>query len=70
MKTYKQRITGILILLIMVSCALESQFALPNDEKIIPELIGEWISVENSDDRINIIKNRSRILSIANYRGH
>ena len=57
MKTYKQRITGILILFIMVSCALESQFALPNDEKIIPELIGEWISVENSDDRIHIIQN-------------
>ena len=70
MKTYKQRITGILILLIMVSCALESQFALPNDEKIIPELIGEWISVENSDDQINIIQNWSKILSIANYRGH
>ena len=57
MKTYKKRITGILILLIMVSCALESQFALPNDEKIKTELLGEWISVENSDDRINIIKN-------------
>ena len=57
MKTYKQRITGILILFIMVSCALESQFALPNDEKIKTELLGEWISVENSDDRINIIKN-------------
>ena len=57
MKIYKKRIIGILILFIMVSCALESQFALPNDEKIIPELLGEWISVENSDDRINIIKN-------------
>ena len=57
MKIYKKRIIGILILFIMVSCALESQFALPKDEKIITELIGEWISVENSDDRINILKN-------------
>ncbi|MDA9056531.1 hypothetical protein OAD49_04525 [Flavobacteriaceae bacterium] len=60
MKTYKKRIIGILILFIMVSCALESQFALPNDETIKTELIGEWISVENSDDRINIIQNGAK----------
>ena len=60
MKTYKKRITGILILLIMVSCALESQFALPNDEKINTELLGEWVSIENSDDRINIIQNGAK----------
>ncbi|WP_028873214.1 hypothetical protein [Psychroserpens burtonensis] len=57
MKTYKKRIIGILILFIMLSCALESQFALPNDEKINSELIGEWYSEKNGDERIKIMKN-------------
>jgi hypothetical protein len=57
MKAYKKGIIGILILFIMVSCALESQFALPNDEKIKTELIGEWYFEKNSDEGIKIMKN-------------
>jgi len=57
MKNYKKRIIGILILFIIVSCTLESQFTLPNDEEINTELIGEWTLEKNSDNRINIIKN-------------
>lgn len=57
MKTYKNRIIGLLILLVIISCALESKFGLPNDEKIKPELIGEWYHKKNSDERIIIQKN-------------
>ncbi|TXD84797.1 hypothetical protein ESY86_03630 [Subsaximicrobium wynnwilliamsii] len=57
MKTHKKRIIGVFILFLMVSCALESQFALPNDEKINPEFIGEWYSEENDDESIKITKN-------------
>jgi len=58
MKTYTKRIIGILILFLVISCALESKFALPNDEKIKPELIGEWYNEKNVDEEtIKIIKN-------------
>ncbi len=56
MKTYKN-IIGLLILFLMISCALESKFGLPNDEKIKPELIGEWFFEKNSDETITILKN-------------
>ncbi len=64
MKTYINRIIGILILFIMISCALESQFALPNDEKIKSELIGEWYSEKNGDERIKIIKNGEKLYTL------
>ena len=41
----------------MLSRALESKFSLPNDEKIKTELIGEWYSEKNNDERIKITKN-------------
>ena len=48
----------------MISCALESQFALPNDEKIKSELIGEWYSEKNGDERIKIIKNGEKLYTL------
>lgn len=57
MKTYTNRIIGLLVLFLMVSCALESNFGLPNDEEINPELIGEWLSnVKNNDEGITVQK--------------
>ena len=58
MKTYIKRIIGFLILFLVISCALESKFALPNDEKIKPELIGEWYNEKNvNEETVKIIKN-------------
>jgi len=41
----------------MISCALESKFSLPNDEKIKTELIGEWSTEKNTNEILRIEKN-------------
>lgn len=64
MKSYK-RIIGLVIVLLMVSCALESKFGLPNDEKINPGLIGEWANVKNSDEKLTIAKKGEKTYGIA-----
>ncbi|GAA3792975.1 hypothetical protein GCM10022271_26520 [Corallibacter vietnamensis] len=56
MKKYTKQIVGILILFLVISCALESKFSLPNDEKINPELIGEWYNLKDNDEKVTIIK--------------
>ena len=53
----KNKIYSLLILFLIVSCALESKFGLPNDEKINTELIGEWYDGENPNEYIIIQKN-------------
>ena len=57
MKFMKNKIYSLLILFLIVSCALESKFGLPNDEKINTELIGEWYDGENPNEYIIIQKN-------------
>ena len=49
-----KKIIGLFTLFLLLSCALESEFALPNDENIIPELIGEWYNVKNNLGTIKI----------------
>lgn len=50
----EKKITGILILLVLMSCALESKFGLPNDEKIDKNLIGVWGVMNNTKDSLEI----------------
>lgn len=54
MKKMKKKIIGILILLVLMSCALESKFGLPNDEKIDKNLIGVWGAMDNTKDSLEI----------------
>ncbi len=56
MKT-KKKIIGFLVLLLMISCALESQYSLPNDELIKSDIIGEWYPENNNNEIISILKN-------------
>lgn len=56
MKTSKN-IISFLILFLMISCALESQYSLPNDELINPDIIGEWYPEKNNNETISILKN-------------
>ncbi len=50
-------VTGIVLVFLMISCSLESKFSLPNDEKIKPELLGEWYIEKDNTVRITILKN-------------
>lgn len=56
MKKHSKKIIGLFILFIVVSCTLESKFALPNDEDIKTELIGEWLSETDTDGSLSIMK--------------
>ena len=71
MKKYKEKYIGFLILFLITSCSLESKFSLPNDEKIIPELIGEWHSEESDNEMIKILKNgeKSYLIQIIDNNG-
>jgi len=71
MKKYKEKYIGFLILFLITSCSLESKFSLPNDEKIIPELIGEWRSEESDNEIIKILKNgeKSYLIQIIDNNG-
>jgi hypothetical protein len=42
------------VFLIITSCALESEHALPNDEPINAQLIGEWWSPEHPNEKLTI----------------
>ena len=53
----KKYIISVLLLFLFISCALESKFSLPHDEKINTELIGEWYNNNNNNnnnDDVNI----------------
>lgn len=52
----KKQIFSLLILFLVISCTLESKFSLPNDEKINPELIGEWYNGKGNEDKLTIKK--------------
>lgn len=60
MKKHTNKIIGISIIFIIVSCSLESVFSLPNDEKIKTELIGEWFYGKSSEAIIRIEKNNKK----------
>ncbi|MDA9811803.1 hypothetical protein N9C07_06255 [Flavobacteriaceae bacterium] len=60
MKKHTNKIIGISIIFLIVSCSLESVFSLPNDEKIKTELIGEWFYGKNSEAIIRIEKNNKK----------
>ncbi len=53
----KKKIIEFLVLLLMISCALESQYSLPNDEPINPDIIGEWYPENTNNETISILKN-------------
>jgi hypothetical protein len=50
----KTKIYGLLILFLIISCALESKFGLPNDEKINTELIGIWYDGKTPNEYVII----------------
>lgn len=52
----KKYIISVLLLFLFISCALESKFSLPHDEKINTELIGEWYNNDNNDVSITVVK--------------
>jgi len=60
MKKHTNKIIGISIIFLIVSCSLESVFSLPNDEKIKTELIGEWFYGKSSEAIIRIEKNNKK----------
>ena len=45
----KNKIFSLFFLVLIVSCALESKFGLPNDEKINTELIGTWLDIKTNE---------------------
>ncbi|MGB0837424.1 MAG: hypothetical protein ACPGRE_04940 [Flavobacteriaceae bacterium] len=47
------------LILVMLSCALESKYALPNDEKINLGLLGQWYSDEDEEGTILKISKES-----------
>jgi hypothetical protein len=53
----KKKIYGLLILFLTISCALESKFGLPNDEKINNELIGVWYDGKIPNEYVIIKQN-------------
>ena len=53
----KKYIFSLLVLLFIIGCALESKFALPNNEPINPNLIGTWFDGKNLNDEIIIQQN-------------
>ncbi|WP_179376684.1 hypothetical protein [Winogradskyella wichelsiae] len=52
----KNKIFSLLFLVLIVSCALESKFGLPNDEEINTELIGTWLDIK-ANEMLMIKKN-------------
>ena len=53
----KKIIYGLLILFLIISCALESKFGLPNDEKINTKLIGIWYNEKIPNESVIIKPN-------------
>ncbi|MGJ8549787.1 hypothetical protein [Winogradskyella wichelsiae] len=45
----KNKIFSLFFLVLIVSCALESKFGLPNDEEINTELIGTWLDIKTNE---------------------
>ena len=52
----KKIIFSLLIVFLLISCALESKFGLPNDEKINKNLINTWYSLNSPKDSLLINK--------------
>ena len=63
MKTTKY-ILSLFILLIAMSCALESKYALPNDELINTNLLGDWYGPEETDGFVRISKRTDKTYTI------
>ena len=55
---------SILTLLLIISCALESKFGLPNDEKVNKNLIDVWYLFDNKKDSLIINKKTDFIYEI------
>ena len=60
----KKIIFSILTLLLIISCALESKFGLPNDEKVNKNLIDVWYLFDNKKDSLIINKKTDFIYEI------
>lgn len=60
----KEKITAMLLLSFMMSCTLESEFSLPNDEEIKTELIGEWSNEEDPNETFSIEKNDDKTYTL------
>ena len=60
----KKIIFSILTLLLFISCALESKFGLPNDEKVNKNLIDVWYLFDNKKDSLIINKKTDFIYEI------
>ncbi|WMI69307.1 hypothetical protein [Mangrovimonas sp. YM274] len=64
MNTVKN-ILGCLAFLLLMGCTIESEFGLPNDENINPELIGEWGITNNDVEKITIQKTSDTTYKLA-----
>jgi hypothetical protein len=64
MKKQSTIITAALLLFVILSCALESKFGLPNNEKINTELLGDWCNLDNGNECISILKNGRKTYKI------
>jgi len=63
MKTTKY-ILSLFILLITMSCALESKYALPNEELINTNLLGDWYGPEDPDNFVRISKRTDKTYTV------
>ena len=63
MKTTKY-ILSLFILLIAMSCALESKYALPNEELINTNLLGDWYGPEDPDNFVRISKRTDKTYTV------
>jgi len=64
MKTIKKVIVAFVVSLLFVSCALESKFGLPQNQKNNPELIGEWYVDDHKEERLKIVKKDDNIYKL------
>lgn len=64
MKYYKILLVAFFTISLVLSCTLESEYALPNNEKIMPELLGEWKSSENANEVLKFSKKNDKIYHV------
>lgn len=64
MKRIQNKIIRFVMFLLLIGCALESKFALPNDEEINSEILGEWLHEKNNEERIIIEKHNDKTYKI------
>lgn len=65
MKYLKKILIAFFTISLVLSCSLESEYALPNNEKIAPELIGKWTDPNNKNDVLKFTKKNRKMYNVS-----